>query len=119
MLQAYFDEGLEDTAVFEFFVRKLPSERNFLLAAGLAQVLDYLEELRFTSDEIEWIASTGRYPPAFLDYLGALRFRGSVYAMPEGERYSLRRARSCGSPHPLPRHSWWRLASSTCSTSRS
>ncbi|MET1085483.1 MAG: nicotinate phosphoribosyltransferase [Burkholderiales bacterium] len=84
MLQAYFDEGLEDTAVFEFFVRKLPSERNFLLAAGLAQVLDYLEQLRFTSDEIEWLASTGRYPPAFLDYLGALRFRGSIYAMPEG-----------------------------------
>jgi nicotinate phosphoribosyltransferase len=84
MLQAYFDEGLEEMAVFEFFVRKLPHGRNFLLAAGLPQVLDYLEALRFSADELEWLAATGRFTPAFLDYLRALRFEGDVHAMQEG-----------------------------------
>ena len=47
MLQAYHDEGMDDIAVFEFFVRDLPPQRNFLLAAGLEQVLQFLENLRF------------------------------------------------------------------------
>ena len=51
MLQAYFDEGMADTAVFEFFVRALPPGRNFLLAAGLEQVLEYLEQFRVTIDQ--------------------------------------------------------------------
>lgn len=84
MLQAYFDEGLEETAVFEFFVRKLPRNRNFLMSAGLAQVLEHLEALRFTQDDLDWLASTRRFKPAFLDYLGMLRFRGDIHAMPEG-----------------------------------
>lgn len=84
MLQAYFDEGLEDAAVFEFFVRKLPPARNFLIAAGLEQVLEYLQNLTFTAGEIEWLASTGRFTRRFLDYLAALRFAGDVHAMPEG-----------------------------------
>ena len=85
MLQAYFDEGLEGTAVFEFFVRKLPRGRNFLMTSGLAQVLDYLEGLRFTQDDLDWLASTRRFKPTFLDYLGLLRFQGDVHAMREGE----------------------------------
>ncbi len=84
MLQSYLDHGLEDTAVFEFFVRKLPAGRNFLLAAGLAQVLDYLEALHFTADEIAWLAGTGRFNPRLLDYLAGLRFEGDVHAMAEG-----------------------------------
>ncbi|HEB99095.1 MAG TPA: nicotinate phosphoribosyltransferase [Thiotrichales bacterium] len=84
MLQSYLDHGLEDTAVFEFFVRKLPAGRNFLLAAGLAQVLDYLEALHFTADEIAWLEGTGRFNPRLLDYLAALRFTGDVHAMAEG-----------------------------------
>ena len=48
MLQGYFDQRMEKTAVFEFFVRKLPPTRNFLIAAGLEQALEYLEALRFT-----------------------------------------------------------------------
>ncbi|OHC71030.1 MAG: hypothetical protein A3H93_18480 [Rhodocyclales bacterium RIFCSPLOWO2_02_FULL_63_24] len=57
MLQAYFDQGMNDTAVFEFFVRKLPPGRDFLLAGGLEQTLDYLETLHFTADEIDWLAA--------------------------------------------------------------
>ncbi len=84
MLQSYLDHDLQDTAVFEFFVRKLPTGRNFLVAAGLAQVLDFLETARFTGEELEWLAGTGRFRPALLDYLAAFRFQGEVHAMAEG-----------------------------------
>ncbi len=84
MLQGYFEQGMEETAVFEFFVRKLPPERNFLLAAGLEQVLDFLENLRFTPQELEWLERCGRFRPAFVRYLEQLHFTGDVHAMPEG-----------------------------------
>jgi nicotinate phosphoribosyltransferase len=51
MLQGYFDQRMERTAVFEFFVRKLPPQRNFLVAAGLEQALTFLESLRLTGEE--------------------------------------------------------------------
>ena len=84
MLQAYFDHGLEETAVFEFFVRKLPAKRNFLLAAGLEQVLDYLEGARFSAEELSWLAAGGRFNRRFLDALANWRFTGDVEAMAEG-----------------------------------
>jgi nicotinate phosphoribosyltransferase len=84
MLQSYYEHGLTDTAVFEFFARKLPVERGFLMAAGLEQVLDYLEDLRFTPAELEWMGSSGRFSRAFVDLLADFRFTGEVHAMPEG-----------------------------------
>ncbi|HSG05956.1 MAG TPA: nicotinate phosphoribosyltransferase, partial [Nitrospiria bacterium] len=84
MLQGYFDSGMEDTAVFEFFMRKLPPGRNFLMAAGLEEALDYLEHLRFEPEDIQWLKSTKRFKPAFLERLADLRFTGDVHAMPEG-----------------------------------
>ncbi|HUX26990.1 MAG TPA: nicotinate phosphoribosyltransferase, partial [Burkholderiales bacterium] len=84
MLQAYFDEGMRDTAVFEFFVRALPTGRNFLLAAGLEQVLSYLEQFRVTEPELAWLRAQGGFSEPFLAALGALRFTGDVHALPEG-----------------------------------
>jgi nicotinate phosphoribosyltransferase len=84
MLQGYFDRGMEETAVFEFFVRKIPPSRGFLMAAGLQQLLDYLEGLRFTPGELEWLAGSGRFSRNFVDYLERLRFTGDVHAMAEG-----------------------------------
>ena len=84
MLQAYFDEGMQDTAVFEFFVRALPPGRNFLLAAGLEQVLCYLEQFRVTEAELDWLRARGDFREPFLAALGALRFTGDVHALPEG-----------------------------------
>ena len=84
MLQAYFDRGMNDTAVFEFFVRKLPEQRNFLLAGGLEQVVDYLENLRFTDEDLAWLGKTGRFQPAFLASLATLHFTGNIDAMAEG-----------------------------------
>jgi nicotinate phosphoribosyltransferase len=87
MLQGYFDRGMEETAVFEFFVRKLPPQRNFLVAAGLEQALLFLEDLRFTSEELEWVSGYGAFRPAFVRYLENLRFTGDVHAMPEGTAF--------------------------------
>lgn len=84
MLQSYFQERMEDIAVFELFVRKLPPNRNFLLAAGLQQVLEFLEQLRLTPEELDWLAASGMFKSAFLDRLAVLRFTGDVHAMPEG-----------------------------------
>src|SRR5574341_1347737 len=84
MVQAYLKEGMEEPAVFEFFVRKLPAHRNFFLAAGLEQALQFLSQLQVTGDEIAWLGRMGRFEPAFLRYMESLRFTGDVDAMPEG-----------------------------------
>jgi nicotinate phosphoribosyltransferase len=84
MVQAYLDHGKTDAAVFEFFVRKLPKRRGFLVAAGLEQVLQYLETLRFASEDLDWLARSGRFGTRLLDYLAELRFTGDVHAMAEG-----------------------------------
>ena len=84
MLQGYFDRAMEETAVFEFFVRKLPAQRNFLVAAGLEQVLKFLEDVHFTGQELEWIAHYGAFRPGFVKYLENVRFTGDVHAMAEG-----------------------------------
>jgi len=87
MIQGYLDRGMAETAVFEFFVRKLPPRRGFLMAAGLASALDYLEHLRFSGDELEWLRKTGRFGSKLIDYLADFRFRGDVHAMPEGTAF--------------------------------
>lgn len=84
MMDAYYRLGMEETAVFEFFVRRLPDTRNFLVAAGLEQVLDYLESLRFSAAELDWLASTHRFSSTLLERLKTFRFTGNVFAMPEG-----------------------------------
>lgn len=84
MLDAYLARDMRDEAVFEFFVRRLPGCRSFLMAAGLEQLLDYLERLSFTTAEIEWLASSGRFSAKLIDYLADFRFCGEVRAMAEG-----------------------------------
>jgi nicotinate phosphoribosyltransferase len=87
MIQAYLDRGETKTAVFELFSRTLPARRGFLLAAGLEQALDFLENLRFSADEVAWLKSTGRFRQNLLDYLGEFRFTGDVHAMAEGTAF--------------------------------
>jgi nicotinate phosphoribosyltransferase len=84
MLQAYVEEGMTEDAVFSLFIRRLPDSRNFLLACGLETVLDYLENLFFTDEEIGFLGSLGYFSDRFLAWLRDFAFRGDVYAMPEG-----------------------------------
>jgi nicotinate phosphoribosyltransferase len=65
-------------------VRKLPRVRGFLIASGLEQVLEFLAGLRFTPEELDWLASSGRFGKNLIDYLARLRFTGDIHAMPEG-----------------------------------
>lgn len=84
MLQAYWKQGRDEQAAFSLYFRRLPGRRNFMLAAGLAAVLEYLEELRFGEDELAFVASQPQFEADFIDWLRALRFTGDVYAMHEG-----------------------------------
>lgn len=84
MAQAYLARDMTGEAVFEFFVRKLPARRNFFMAAGLEQVLTYLETFHFAEGDIGWLEQTGSFTPSTLAALHAMRFTGDVHAMPEG-----------------------------------
>ncbi|MCP3168942.1 nicotinate phosphoribosyltransferase [Myxococcus qinghaiensis] len=84
MTEAYLAEGQWDEAVFSLFARGLPSRRNYLLAAGLESVLDTLEQLRFRPEDLEWLASQGRFSDRLLGWLERFKFSGDVDAMPEG-----------------------------------
>lgn len=84
MLQVYFQSGMNESAVFEFFVRQLPPQRNFLVSSGLEQVIDYLRKLRFDDEDLAWLRASRRFDASFLDSLREFRFTGDVDAMPEG-----------------------------------
>ena len=88
MAAGYFQAAkTHERATFELFVRKLPHNRNFILAAGLAQAVEYLLDLRFTSEEIGYLQGLPQFqrtPPEFFEMLAALRFTGDLFAVPEG-----------------------------------
>ncbi len=84
MLQAYFREDMDDVAVFDFFVRRLPKGWNYLVVCGVADVLRYLENLTFSAEALGFLAELGSFSPEFLEYLADFRFAGTVHALPEG-----------------------------------
>lgn len=87
MAAAYFENNIRATASFELFVRGLPRDRGYLVAAGLEQALDYLESLRFTSEEIGFLRRQEvfrRVSDAFFESLREFRFTGEAWAVPEG-----------------------------------
>ncbi len=84
MLQAYFEEHMSEVAVFSLFARRLPPQRNYLLACGLDDVLAFVERLQFDQPALAYLATLGRFSDRFLRYLEDLRFTGDVYAVAEG-----------------------------------
>jgi len=88
MAAGYFEAGKSnEKATFEFTIRRLPANRNYALAAGLPQIVDYLVNLRFAEDEIAYLRSLPQFSnvsPAFFDYLRDFRFTGDLFAVPEG-----------------------------------
>ena len=85
MAASYFGHGLNEAATFELSVRELPPGRGFLVACGLEDALAYLEGLEFDGEAIAHLRALGTFDEAFLEALSTLRFRGDVWAVPEGE----------------------------------
>ncbi|MCK9461726.1 MAG: nicotinate phosphoribosyltransferase [Proteobacteria bacterium] len=82
--QSFHAEKMNEVAAFELYFRSLPDKRNYLVASGISEALDYLEAIRFTDTAVNYLASLAQFSPAFLDWLAELRFTGDVYAVPEG-----------------------------------
>jgi nicotinate phosphoribosyltransferase len=84
MAQAYYVEHMDQLAVFELTFREMPRNRNYIVAAGFADVLTFLRNFRFTDDELDYLRSHGDFAQEFVEHLASLRFSGDVYAVPEG-----------------------------------
>lgn len=84
MAQAYWAERMSGTAVFEIFFRKLPPGRSYIMAAGLADVVEFLEAFRFDEQDLRYLRGLGQFSDEFLRWLAGVRFTGDVWAAPEG-----------------------------------
>ena len=87
MAQTYFEQRMFAPATFGLFVRSYPPNRGYFVCAGLEDALEYLENLHFDGDSLDYLSATGMFTEDFLEYMGGLRFTGSVRAMPEGRLY--------------------------------
>ncbi len=84
---SYFRHGRNEPATFELFVRKFPKNRNYLVSAGIDDIIDFLMNFRFTREEIEYLRSLNLFSEDYLNFLADMRFTGDMYAIPGGEIY--------------------------------
>ncbi|MDF2948256.1 MAG: nicotinate phosphoribosyltransferase [Sedimentibacter sp.] len=85
MANGYFSNGMKDDIVyFDMFFRKNPDGAGFSIVAGLEQVIEYIKELQFTDEDIEYLKSKNIFKEGFLKYLRNFKFTGDIYAIPEG-----------------------------------
>jgi len=84
---SYFRHGRNELSTFELFVRKFPKNRNYLVSAGIDDIIDFLINFRFTPDEIDYLRSLNMFSEDYLDFLAEMRFTGDMYAIPSGEIY--------------------------------
>ena len=85
MMQGYFKEkDANETVIFDAFYRSNPCNNGYSICAGLEQVIEYLENLHFEEEDIDYLRSTGLFEEDFLEYLADFKFTGDIYAIPEG-----------------------------------
>ena len=85
MSNGYFNNGYKDrTVIFDVFFRRVPDQGGFAIAAGLQQLIEYIEDLHFTEEDIEYLRGRNLFCEEFLEYLKNFRFTGDIYAVPEG-----------------------------------
>ncbi len=87
MAASYFDHGMDESASFSLFVRNYPPFRSYFVCAGLDEALHFLEDLRFSSDDLDYLKESGLFKASFLSYLKKFRFTGEVHAIPEGRLF--------------------------------
>lgn len=85
MSQTYFDAGVKDTVVvFDLFFRRNPFKGGYTISGGLDNIIDYILNFKFDTDDIEYLRNTNNYNEEFLEYLSNLKFTGDIYAIPDG-----------------------------------
>lgn len=84
MMQGYYKTGNNETVVFDVFYRTNPCGGGFAITAGLDQMIDYVKNLHFGEEDVEYLRSLGLFDDDFLEYLRGFRFSGDIYAIPEG-----------------------------------
>ena len=84
MMQGYFKNPTNQTVIFDMFYRNNPNGGGFAICAGLEQMIEYIENLRFTEEDITYLRSLGIFEEDFLEYLSSFKFTGDIYAIPEG-----------------------------------
>lgn len=84
MMQGYFRNPANQTVIFDVFYRENPCNGSYAIAAGLEQMIEYIEGLRFSPEDVEYLRSLNVFEEDFLEYLGTFKFSGDIYAIPEG-----------------------------------
>ena len=84
MMQGYFKTGTNETVIFDAFYRTNPSNGGYAVCAGLEQIIEYINELHFSEEDISYLRGIGIFDDDFLEYLSSFRFSGDIYAIPEG-----------------------------------
>ena len=84
MMQGYYEQGQNETVVFDVFYRQNPCNGGYAICAGLEQVIEYVKRLNFTYEDVDYLRSLGIFSEDFLHYLSGFHFSGDIYAIPEG-----------------------------------
>ena len=80
----YFLKNKNDIAYFDVFFRKVPDKGGYAIAAGLEQIIEYIQKLKFDEDDINYLRSQNIFSEEYLDYLKDFKFKGDLFAIPEG-----------------------------------
>lgn len=84
MMQGYFKNNINKRVIFDLFYRTNPSGGGYAIACGLEQVIEYIKNLRFTYEDIEYLRGLSIFDEDFLTYLSSFHFSGDIYGIPEG-----------------------------------
>ena len=84
MMQGYYEKGQNEKVIFDVFFRQNPCNNGYSVCAGLDQVIDYIKNLHFTYDDVDYLRGLGIFKEDFLHYLSGFHFSGDIYAIPEG-----------------------------------
>ena len=95
MMQGYFKTGNDETVVFDVFYRDNPSGSGYAITCGLDQVIDYIKNLSFSYDDIDYLRNQGIFDEDFLEYLAGYHFTGDIYAIPESSESDRYEGFSC------------------------